>query len=84
MKNGTKNHKAATGRKPKGETPFGLPIPTRFDLDEETMIRELAAQLDIPRSEVIKRACKYVLPKFASGELPLITMPAASEQLSLA
>lgn len=72
-----------TGRKPKEEAPFGQPIPTRFDPDQEAMIRGLAASLGLPRSEIIKRACAYMLPKFASGEVPLVAMPKTQGDLEL-
>ena len=52
----------------------GDPIPTKFDAPEERLIRQIKLVTGLPLSHVIKRCAKFALPKFASGEVNILTL----------
>lgn len=55
-------------------TVTGNPIPTKFDQAEEKLIRDLGKMTGLPLAQIIKRAGRYALPKFASGEIDILTL----------
>lgn len=48
-----------------------LPIPVRLDEPEDDTARALAQQTGLTLSEVLRRACRFSLPKFKSGEVDI-------------
>ncbi len=48
-----------------------MPIPVRLDEPEDDVARSLAHQTGLTKSEVIRRACRFSLHKFASGEVDI-------------
>lgn len=56
----------------------GLPHPIRFDDVEKKLIGDLQKRTDPSMSvnEVMRRAIRYAVPKFISGEAPLTTLTA--------
>jgi hypothetical protein len=56
------------------ETVNGKPIPTKFDPAEEQLIRDINEETKLPLGQIIKRAARFALPKFASGEISLLTL----------
>jgi DNA-directed RNA polymerase alpha subunit len=47
------------------------PIPFRPDDGVREIIAILARQTGMSQSEVLRRACRFSLPKFASGEVDI-------------
>jgi hypothetical protein len=52
----------------------GDPIPTRFDAAEDKLIRDLNSETGLPMSEIVRRANRFALPKFLSGEIDILTL----------
>jgi hypothetical protein len=50
------------------------PIPTRLDKAELRRLATLKKELGLSRSELIRRACQYALPKFSSGEVDVLKL----------
>lgn len=61
----------------------GKPIPTRFDETEETLLRQIAKVTGLAVGQVIKRAARFALPKFASGEVNILTLTDAAVRVPL-
>jgi hypothetical protein len=55
----------------------GDPIPTRFDAAEDKLIRDLNSETGLPMSEIVRRANRFALPKFLSGEIDILTLKPA-------
>lgn len=54
----------------------GNPIPVRFEGDQEKQINELARKTGLSKGEIVRRACAGMLPKFLSGETPIVEVVA--------
>lgn len=51
------------------KAPKKNPIPVRLDPLEDSRLSEIAAQTGLSKSEVVRRACRFAMPKFLSGEV---------------
>jgi len=52
----------------------GDPIPTRYEETEERLLRQLKQITGLPLGSIVSRAAKFALPKFASGEVNILTL----------
>jgi hypothetical protein len=50
------------------------PIPTRFDEAEDKLIRKINAQTGLSMAEIIRRAVRFVGPKFDNGEINILNV----------
>jgi hypothetical protein len=50
------------------------PIPTRYDPPENKLIRDLHNATGLPMAEIVRRASRFALPRFASGEIDILTL----------
>lgn len=55
------------------------PIPTRFDREEDEMIRRINKATGMPYAEIVRRCCRFALPKFENGtaNIALYSKPVA-------
>jgi hypothetical protein len=65
-------HKNSTAKKTK-RLKKGLPHPIRFDDTEKNLIGDLQDRTEPTMSvnEIMRRAVRFAVPKFLSGEAPL-------------
>jgi hypothetical protein len=49
----------------------GHPHPIRFDKADDARLKELAEGMNIPKSDVVRMAVRFALPKFLSGEVSI-------------
>lgn len=61
----------------------GEPIPTRFDDAEDRLIRDLNRLTGLPMAEIIRRAGRFALPKFASGRVNILTLAESDSPVPL-
>ena len=61
--------KATKERKPKGEA-----IRVRPDTVENGMLAEIRSKTNLKNPEIARRAMKFALPLFLSGEVDLLTL----------
>ncbi len=55
------------------------PIPTRFDVPEDTLIRKINESTGLSMAEVVRRSVRFAGPKFVSGEVNILdVVPAKS------
>lgn len=59
--------------------PKAKPIPFRPDDASDAIVTDLHTRTGMSKSEILRRACRYSLPKFVSGEVDIsrITAPPA-------
>jgi hypothetical protein len=57
-----------------GRMKKGLPVPTRFDEAEEDFLSEIKQRTGFKKAEIVRRACRFSLPKFLSGEVNILDM----------
>lgn len=57
---------------------YGPPIPVRFDLEQARQIDALAGITSLSRGEIVRRACTAILPKFLTGEIPVVDVGQAA------
>ncbi len=60
----------------------GMPHPIRFDDEEKKLITDLQDRTSpaLSVNEVMRRAIRYAVPKFISGEAPLTTLKAKATE----
>lgn len=68
--------KRKTKSEPAEKTAKLNPVPVRFDRDEDADIKALAATTGLPSSELIRRAVRFAIPKFRSGEVNILELGA--------
>lgn len=51
------------------KSPKTSPTPVRFEQDEYESALQLAKRVGLPFAEIVRRAVKYSVPRFESGEV---------------
>ena len=51
-------------------------MPTRFDPPEDTFLKELAKKTGLKKAEIVRRACRFALPKFLKREVNILDVVA--------
>lgn len=51
---------------------YSQPFPVRLTDACEQKLTELAEKTGMTKSELIRRACAWAIPKFSTGEIPVI------------
>jgi len=47
----------------------GTPVPVTFAPEEDTFIRDICENTGLSKADVVRRACRFSLPKFMSGQV---------------
>lgn len=56
------------------------PVPVRLDEPEDKLVSDLNEKTGLVKSEILRRACRFALPKFLSGEVDIATVVPAKQQ----
>ena len=47
----------------------GTPVPINFASEEDLFIRDICENTGLSKADVIRRACRFALPLFLSGQI---------------
>jgi hypothetical protein len=62
-------------RRKSKRAPLADPMQFRPDAKTEEMLNQLRDVTPLEKQEIVRRALGFALPKFLSGEVPLVTVP---------
>lgn len=51
------------------------PIPVRFSEEETEMLTTMKSATSLPLADIVRRAVRFALPKFQSGEVNPLQIP---------
>jgi hypothetical protein len=58
---------------------YADPVPVRLDHRTAELVTELAQASGLNKSEILRRAVRYAIPRFLSGEADLVRLPAGGQ-----
>lgn len=53
------------------------PQPVRFDPADETNLRDIAKETNLPIAEIVRRCVRYAAPKFITGQVSIMNLKRA-------